>query len=58
MLFLVVLTPCGHCRVFEYVSKLGEKVEDFILLEGGDDNKFYLQQETDDLLVTNLIPLY
>ena len=35
-----------------------EKVEDFILLEGGDDDKFYLQQETNDLFVTNLIPLY
>ena len=39
-----------------------EKVEDFILLEGtanGDDqNGFYLQQETNDLLVTNLLPAY
>jgi len=26
--------------------------------EGGDDNRFYLQQETEDLFVTNLIPLY
>jgi len=40
-----------------------EKVEDFILLEEtgnvtGSDDGFYLQQETDDLFVTNLIPLY
>jgi len=35
-----------------------EKVEDFVLLEGGDDDNYYLQQETDDLFVTNLIPIY
>ena len=40
-----------------------EKVEDFILLEGtpyggADQDGYYLQQETDDLLVTNLIPPY
>ena len=36
-----------------------EKVEDFVLLEGGSDNdKFYLQQETNDLLTTNLFPLH
>jgi len=39
-----------------------EKVEDFILLEGSasgnSQNGFYLQQETDDLLVTNLLPAY
>jgi len=40
-----------------------EKVEDFILLEGtpdggSDQDGYYLQQETDDLLVTNLIPPY
>ena len=35
-----------------------EKVEDFVLLEGGTDNAFYLQQETNDLLTTNLFPLY
>ena len=35
-----------------------EKVEDFILLEGGDNDSYYLKQETDELLVTNLIPLY
>jgi len=35
-----------------------EKVEDFVLLEGGSNNAFYLQQESDDLLTTNLFPLY
>jgi hypothetical protein len=39
-----------------------EKIEDFILLEGTangeDQNGYYLQQETNDLLVTNLIPPY
>jgi hypothetical protein len=35
-----------------------EKVEDFVLLEGGSNNAFYLQQETNDLLTTNLFPLY
>jgi hypothetical protein len=39
-----------------------EKVEDFILLEGtasgNNQNGFYLQQETNDLLVTNLLPAY
>ena len=39
-----------------------EKIEDFILLEGTvngeDQNGYYLQQETKDLLVTNLIPPY
>ena len=35
-----------------------EKIEDFILLEGGDNDSYYLKQETDELLVTNLIPLY
>ena len=39
-----------------------EKVEDFILLEGSasgnNQNGFYLQQETNDLLVTNLLPAY
>ena len=39
-----------------------EKVEDFILLEGTangiDQDGYYLQQETNDLLVTNLIPPY
>ena len=35
-----------------------EKVEDFILLEGGNDDSYYLQQESDALMVTNLIPPY
>ena len=39
-----------------------EKIEDFILLEGSpsgvEQDGYYLQQETDDLLVTNLIPPY
>ena len=43
-----------------------EKVEDFILLEEGNAgsvgaggiNNYYLQQESDDLFVTNLISPY
>ena len=35
-----------------------EKVEDFVLLEGGDDEGYYLQQESNALMVTNLIPPY
>ena len=35
-----------------------EKVEDFILMEGGSNENFYLQQESNALLVTNLIPPY
>tara|TARA_R100001082_G_scaffold42903_2_gene22796 strand:- start:1085 stop:2509 length:1425 start_codon:yes stop_codon:yes gene_type:complete len=35
-----------------------EKLEDFILLEGGEDDGFYLQNETESLFVTNLIPPY
>ena len=57
--FSVEIDPDDRSKGFFISGVLGaEKVEDFILLEGGDDNKFYLQQETDDLLVTNLIPLY
>tara|TARA_R110000765_G_scaffold184410_1_gene290242 strand:- start:228 stop:1646 length:1419 start_codon:yes stop_codon:yes gene_type:complete len=57
--FNVEIDPDDRSKGFFISGVLGaEKVEDFILLEGGDDNKFYLQQETDDLFVTNLIPLY
>ena len=42
----------------EVMPRTAEKVEDFILLESGADDGFYLQQETNDLLVTNLIPTY
>ena len=57
--FNVELDPDDRTNGLFISGVLGmEKVEDFILLEGGDDDKFYLQQETDDLLVTNLIPLY
>ena len=56
--FSVEIDPDDRSKGFFISGVLGaEKVEDFILLEGGDDNKFYLQQETDDLFVTNLIPL-
>ena len=57
--FNVEIDPDDQSKGFFISGVLGaEKVEDFILLEGGDDDKFYLQQETDDLLVTNLLPLY
>ena len=35
-----------------------EKVEDFVLLEGGNDEGYYLQQESNALMVTNLLPPY
>ena len=60
--FNVEIDPDDQTKGFFISGVLGaEKVEDFILLEGaegGDDNKFYLQQETKDLFVTNLIPAY
>ena len=57
--FNVEIDPDDQSKGFFISGVLGaEKVEDFILLEGGDDNKFYLQQETEDLFVTNLLPLY
>lgn len=62
--FNVEINPNDTANGFFISGVLGmEKVEDFILLEeagnaeGGDDG-FYLQQETQDLFVTNLIPLY
>tara|TARA_R110002020_G_scaffold8946_3_gene35866 strand:+ start:1738 stop:3156 length:1419 start_codon:yes stop_codon:yes gene_type:complete len=57
--FNVEVNPDDQTKGLFMSGVLGaEKVEDFILLEGGDDNQFYLQQENDNLLVTNLIPLY
>ena len=61
--FNVEIDPDDRSKGFFISGVLGaEKVEDFILLEtgsaGGTDNGFYLQQESDDLLVTNLVPLY
>ena len=61
--FSVEIDPDDRSGGFFISGVLGaEKVEDFILLEtgssGGTDDGFYLQQESDDLLVTNLIPLY
>tara|TARA_R110001583_G_scaffold22390_7_gene84120 strand:+ start:607 stop:2028 length:1422 start_codon:yes stop_codon:yes gene_type:complete len=57
--FNVEINPDDRSTGFFISGVLGaEKVEDFILLEGGSNDKFYLQQETDDLFVTNLIPLY
>ena len=57
--FNVEIDPDDQSKGLFISGVLGaEKVEDFILLEGGDDDKFYLQQETKDLFVTNLIPLY
>tara|TARA_Y100000310_G_scaffold240638_1_gene244506 strand:+ start:1188 stop:2606 length:1419 start_codon:yes stop_codon:yes gene_type:complete len=57
--FNVEIDPDDQAKGLFISGVLGaEKVEDFILLEGEDDDKFYLQQETNDLFVTNLIPLY
>ena len=57
--FSVEIDPDDRRKGFFISGVLGaEKVEDFVLLEGGANDKFYLQQETDDLFVTNLIPTY
>ena len=57
--FNVEIDPDEQSKGFFISGVLGaEKVEDFILLEGGDDDRFYLQQETQDLFVTNLVPPY
>ena len=57
--FNVEIDPDDQSRGLFISGVLGaEKVEDFILLEGGDDDSFYLQQETKDLFVTNLVPPY
>ena len=57
--FSVEVNPDNQNNGFFISGVLGaEKIEDFILLEGGDDDNFYLQQESNDLLVTNLIPPY
>jgi len=62
--FTVEVNPDDQTKGLFISGVLGmEKVEDFILLEGtpdggSDQDGYYLQQETDDLLVTNLIPPY
>ena len=61
--FLVEMNPDNLTSGFFISGVLGmEKIEDFVLLEGAPDvvnqDGYYLQQETDDLLVTNLIPPY
>jgi len=57
--FSVEIDPDDRSKGFFISGVLGaEKVEDFILLESGIDDGFYLQQETDALLVTNLVPSY
>ena len=61
--FSVELDPDNRDNGFFISGVLGaEKVEDFILLEtgsaGGTDDGFYVQQETSDLFVTNLVPPY
>ena len=61
--FLVEMNPDNLTSGFFISGVLGmEKIEDFILLEGSpngvEQDAYYLQQETDDLLVTNLIPPY
>tara|TARA_R110002020_G_scaffold50180_1_gene142038 strand:+ start:1047 stop:2465 length:1419 start_codon:yes stop_codon:yes gene_type:complete len=55
--FNVEINPDDQTNGFFISGVLGmEKVEDFILLEGGGNDDFYLQQESNALLVTNLIP--
>ena len=45
--FNVEIDPDDQSKGFFISGVLGaEKVEDFILLEGGNDDRFYLQQET------------
>ncbi len=57
--FSVEINPDDRANGLFISGVLGaEKVEDFILLENGVDDGFCLQQETDDLLVTNLVPPY
>ena len=57
--FSVEIDPDDRSKGFFISGVLGaEKVEDFILLESGVDEGFCLQQETDALLVTNLVPSY
>lgn len=61
--FSVEMNPDNLTSGFFISGVLGmEKIEDFILLEGSpnsvEQDAYYLQQETDDLLVTNLIPPY
>ena len=57
--FSVEINPDDQTNGFFISGVLGaEKIEDFILLENGADDGFYLQQESSDLLVTNLAPSY
>lgn len=57
--FNVEINPDDQTHGLFISGVLGmEKVEDFILLEGGNDDSYYLQQESDALMVTNLIPPY
>ena len=57
--FSVEINPDDQTNGFFISGVLGaEKIEDFILLESGADDGFYLQQESSDLLVTNLAPSY
>ena len=57
--FNVEINPDNRTNGLFISGVLGmEKVEDFILLEGGNNDGFYLQQENDTLLVTNLLPPY
>jgi len=57
--FNVEIDPDDQSKGLFISGVLGaEKAEDFILLEGGADDGFYLQQETNDLFVTNLVPPY
>lgn len=54
--FNVEINPDSQAQGFFISGVLGmEKVEDFILLE---EDNFYLQQENNNLLVTNLLPVY
>ena len=57
--FNVEINPDDRTNGLFISGVLGmEKVEDFILLEGDGNDGFYLQQENNTLLVTNLLPPY
>ena len=60
--FLVTTTAeKGATTIVSFLGLQGASVADNErgdAFEGGDEDKFYLQQETEDLFVTNLIPLY
>ena len=57
--FNVEINPDDQTNGLFISGVLGmEKVEDFVLLEGGNNEGYYLQQESNALMVTNLLPPY